>query len=722
MKIVFFIAEDFSPGAGYLISFLKSQGHEVKLVFDPRQFSRGYSRNKFFARVFSIENHNLRIIKKFNPDICCFSVVTAHYLWALEMAERVKKEVGCKIIFGGVHPTLVPEEVKKHSFIDEVVTGCGIEYFGGKFDPDNLWPEREMFLKELPTEHRKEQLFMTSFGCPFNPLRGDTPCNTIYGDIPIKELYEKGVDKFPVYSYNFEKDRVEISDAVHIEYFGKRELVRVEFDDGTHIDCSPEHRFWTFKIGNMANKSYSEEKSIEAKDLTEGQRVRAIRFETNGLEGQQYTDVTWKRRVRARVHRLIMEYKLGRTLNSCECIHHIDGNKLNNHPDNLELCLNQKDHYRKHPEISKRMIESNPSINLSHEFFVNLGRMQKGKKRTLQARINYRNSKIGIKNPIYKHGERSGRTRITEINHRVSRVTFLTEKDDVYCMTLPKNGWFFANNVLVSNCSFCGNEQLRKVNKHRMIRRTVEGCIKELEHLKKRGMKYVLFVDDIFTCDSVWLADFLVQYKLYIDLPFCCFVHPKFINEITADTLRASGCHIAWMGIQTGHEQLRRDILGRNETNKEIIEAAKAIKKANIKLMVDHIFGIPFESEMTQDLSYALYREIKPDIVNCYQLLYFPKAKIIEHAVKFGYLSPGDDTKINSGKGIVYQTNNKGQFFYDMYAKGMAAIPLHSVLWELLPMIIIKLIVHIKAGRLFMVKAIIENELYFTGKSIFKKL
>lgn len=439
MKIIFFIAEDVSPGAGYLISFLKSQGHEVKLVFDPRQFSRGYCRNKFFADIFSIENHNLRVIKAFNPDICCFSVVTAHYKWALEMAQMVKKEVGCKIIFGGVHPTLVPDEVKRHSFIDEVVVGCGIEYYGGKFDPDNLWPEREMFLVELPPEHRKEQLFMTSFGCPFN-------------------------------------------------------------------------------------------------------------------------------------------------------------------------------------------------------------------------------------------------------------------------------------------CSFCGNEQLRKVNKHRMIRRTVEGCIKELKHLKERGMKYVLFVDDIFTCDGVWLGDFLVQYKLHIDLPFCCFVHPKFINAVTADALRVAGCHTAWMGIQTGHEQLRRDILGRNETNKEIIDAAQMIKKAGIKLMVDHIFGIPFESELTQDISFALYREIKPDIVNCYQLLYFPKSKIIEHAFRFGYIKPDDEIKINRGEGIVYQTNNKGQYYYDMYGKALVAVPLDNILFELLPMVLIKLIVHIRAGRLFMVKAIIENELFFTWRAMLKKL
>lgn len=441
MKYAFCIAEDINLGAAYIIAYLKQQGHEVRLFFDPRQFARGYAKQPLLAKVLSIENYNLKKIKRYNPDACLFSCVTATYQWALHMAKRVKYELPqCKVIFGGVHPTLIPEEVKKHAFIDEVVVGDGIEYFGGKFEPDRLWPDREIFFRELPAEHRRTQLFMTSFGCPFN-------------------------------------------------------------------------------------------------------------------------------------------------------------------------------------------------------------------------------------------------------------------------------------------CSFCGNEQLRKVGKYRYLRRNVDACICELQELKRNGMRYVLFVDDIFTCDKKWLTHFLKCYEARVGLPFACFGHPKFLDKDVIENLKAAGCHTIWIGIQTGHEKLRKDILNRPETNKEIVDACKLVKEHGIKLMVDHIFGIPFESNLTQDISYALYREIKPDVVNCYNLLYFPKSKIMEHAVKCGYLTLTEAEAINRGEGHVYQIGgNRGQIFYDTYIKPMVALPLYNIVFELMPTMLVKLIVHIRAGRWFIPIVMIQNEIFFTWRAFLKKV
>lgn len=47
-----------------------------------------------------------------------------------------------------------------------------------------------------------------------------------------------------------------------------------------------------------------------------------------------------------REHLLIMEKKIGRPVEKTESVHHIDGDKLNNSPDNLELFKSHSDHLR----------------------------------------------------------------------------------------------------------------------------------------------------------------------------------------------------------------------------------------------------------------------------------------------------------------------------------------------------------------------------------------
>lgn len=49
-------------------------------------------------------------------------------------------------------------------------------------------------------------------------------------------------------------------------------------------------------------------------------------------------------------HRIIAERILGRKLTPGEVVHHIDGNKRNNNPNNLQVFSSQADHARWHKE------------------------------------------------------------------------------------------------------------------------------------------------------------------------------------------------------------------------------------------------------------------------------------------------------------------------------------------------------------------------------------
>ena len=48
------------------------------------------------------------------------------------------------------------------------------------------------------------------------------------------------------------------------------------------------------------------------------------------------------------LHRVLAERKIGRALRHGEVVHHLDEDKTNNHPDNLEICSSQFVHRQHH--------------------------------------------------------------------------------------------------------------------------------------------------------------------------------------------------------------------------------------------------------------------------------------------------------------------------------------------------------------------------------------
>jgi hypothetical protein len=57
-------------------------------------------------------------------------------------------------------------------------------------------------------------------------------------------------------------------------------------------------------------------------------------------------------------HRLVMEKQLGRYLNKDEKIHHINGDKTDNRPENLFLCQGHQHHQRVHHSLEKAREEA----------------------------------------------------------------------------------------------------------------------------------------------------------------------------------------------------------------------------------------------------------------------------------------------------------------------------------------------------------------------------
>lgn len=89
-------------------------------------------------------------------------------------------------------------------------------------------------------------------------------------------------------------------------------------------------------------------------------------------------------------HRVIAEQKIGRPLRNGEVVHHLDGNKRNNSPDNLQVLPSRAEHSRIHAKDIPRAKVTH--CKYGHEFTPdNIGLTPKGSRRCIICRRAYDN-------------------------------------------------------------------------------------------------------------------------------------------------------------------------------------------------------------------------------------------------------------------------------------------------------------------------------------------
>jgi len=432
---------------------------------------------------------------------------------------------------------------------------------------------------------------LASRSCIYQCLSGNTTIDTTNGKTKIKDL----VGKFPKVLTRDPKTKIPLyAQTTLVAKTGEnKELVRVRFKEGSFIDCTPDHKFTTFKKGNKKNPTIESE--TEASKLVYGDHVRAIHYYLNGPGN--YIDIAWGRNDRTKQHRLVLEAKLGRKLLNGEHVHHIDHNVENNIESNLMLT-NNHDHISSfHPEVSQRMIDNNPAKNLPHEFFVKNGENQRGKVRSLESRMRYRLSKLGEKNSNYKYGLHTGKkSRISEVNHVVVSVESLPEKEDTYCLEVPGYDWFYANDVLVHNCSFCFHPLGQKYRQ-----RSLENIMEEIKLVVERyKVNIILFYDEMFSNNPERVFEFCKLFKTYSDtLPYKLWFQCQNRVDTTTDemmqVMKASGAFVLSYGLES-YSPVILASMKKHTTPEQINATAHLTRKNGLGFQGNFIFGDPAET------------------------------------------------------------------------------------------------------------------------------
>lgn len=106
----------FNYGLAFISAVLKQHGHITRLL----------NINEKLTEI-PADSQIKQFVEDYNPDLIGFSVVTPQYQHALRFARAIKSFFNVPIVCGGVHATMVPEEVLQEECFDYVCVGEGEE-------------------------------------------------------------------------------------------------------------------------------------------------------------------------------------------------------------------------------------------------------------------------------------------------------------------------------------------------------------------------------------------------------------------------------------------------------------------------------------------------------------------------------------------------------------------------------------------------------------------
>ncbi len=195
-------------------------------------------------------------------------------------------------------------------------------------------------------------------------------------------------------------------------------------------------------------------------------------------------------------------------------------------------------------------------------------------------------------------------------------------------------------------CSYCFNKAYRDLYRKggRYLRkRSPEVMIEELVRAKKKwGVKKINFVDDSFFLFPKWFEEFYPLYIKHVNLPFIINVEATHVKDDLVKKVSEMGCICVRMGVETGNDTLRKEVLNKKVNNEQIRRAAASIKKYGMNLSTYNMLGLPGETFENAMETYQLNREIGTNFAQCSLLQPYPGTKINDYVREMGIYGQTD--------------------------------------------------------------------------------
>ena len=194
------------------------------------------------------------------------------------------------------------------------------------------------------------------------------------------------------------------------------------------------------------------------------------------------------------------------------------------------------------------------------------------------------------------------------------------------------------------SCGYCCNHKIREVYpdpEHYTRFRSPKNTMLYLKKLLKfyPWVSYVRFIDNILGIEKGWLAQFTKLYQKEVNLPFACDHRADLATPEFLKLLKDAGCNFIYFGVESGDENLRKSVLSRFMTDREIKRAFRECRQLGIKTLAFNIVGLPFETPAKVLKTVKLNAQINPNRMVPNIFTPYPYTKMYEISLKEGFIS-----------------------------------------------------------------------------------
>jgi anaerobic magnesium-protoporphyrin IX monomethyl ester cyclase len=156
---------------------------------------------------------------------------------------------------------------------------------------------------------------------------------------------------------------------------------------------------------------------------------------------------------------------------------------------------------------------------------------------------------------------------------------------------------FIAGRGCPYRCTYCFNHAWYSTHyphEKRGYMRPVDSVIAEAVWVRERyPLEQVIFVDDLFILFEDWLAEFAEKWPRQVGVAFFCNVRANLVTPEKVALLKKAGAISVSMGIESGSDRVRDEILKRRMSAEAIVQAGQLLDAAGIAASSTNMLALP---------------------------------------------------------------------------------------------------------------------------------